>query len=267
MEGTITITKRAGATIHTYTAPETGLLVNTHLIELATQLIAVDAQFALPHAREVVAYASTLGKPITRLYVSHAHPDHYFGAEAFGAPVYALADVKSAIDAQGDATAAESRARFGEIVPARVTRPERIVEPGEETIDGVRLVFRQEEGTEAPVLLTIALPDQDVVITQDLVFNNVHLFIGGRTLDSWAAALREYRQLPYDAVLPGHGAPGDRRLYDQALEYLSVAGPALADTTSGDALKATLIERFPDYRARGVLDIQNHYLFPEPSAV
>jgi glyoxylase-like metal-dependent hydrolase (beta-lactamase superfamily II) len=267
MEGTITITQRAAATIHSYTAPEPGLLVNTHLIELPNQLLAVDAQFALAYAREAVAYAATLGKPITRLYVSHAHPDHYFGAEVFGAPVYALAEVKSAIDAQGDATAAESHARFGEIVPARATKPERIVEPGEETIDGVRLVFRQLEGTEAPVLLTIALPDQGVVITQDLAFNNVHLFIGGRTLESWAAALREYRQLPYDAVLPGHGAPGDRRLYDRALEYLAVAGPALAEATTGEALKATLIRRFPDYRGRALLDIQNQYLFPEPSAV
>jgi len=48
--------------------PENGLLVNTHLIELPSRLLAVDAQFGLPYAAEVVEYAKSLDKPISLLY-------------------------------------------------------------------------------------------------------------------------------------------------------------------------------------------------------
>ena len=83
MQGTVSLTDRGDVKIHTYTAPEDGLLVNTHLIELPSQLIAIDAQYGLPYAAEAVAYARSLGKPISRLYVSHEHPDHFFGAATF----------------------------------------------------------------------------------------------------------------------------------------------------------------------------------------
>lgn len=262
MLGTITITDRDGVKVHTYTAPEEGLLVNTHLIELPTQLIAVDAQYGLHYAREVVDYAQGLGKPIARLYVSHEHPDHFFGAGVFGAPVYALAEVNSAIDAQGDAMAAQNLAQYGDFVPAQATKPEHVVEPGEQTIDGVRLDFRKVARTEAAALLTIALPDQGVVITQDLVYNKVHLFVADRRFDTWAAVIEQHKQLPYDTILPGHGVPGGTELYDQVLDYLAAAKPAVEQATAGEQLKTTLTQRFPDHRGVSLLDIQNMYLFP-----
>lgn len=86
MHGTITVIDKGPVRIHRYTAPEDGLNVNTQLIETPSRIIAVDAQFALAYADEVVAYAKQLGKPIDRLVISHAHPDHYQGAARFGAP-------------------------------------------------------------------------------------------------------------------------------------------------------------------------------------
>ncbi|MGH3814586.1 MAG: DHA2 family efflux MFS transporter permease subunit [Pseudonocardiaceae bacterium] len=262
MQGTVTITDRAGVKVHTYTAPEQGLVVNTHLIELPTQLVAVDAQYGLPYAREVVDYAQGLGKPIARLYVTHEHPDHYFGASVFGAPIYALAEVKRAIEDQGDALAAQDHAQCGDFVPAQATKPGHVVKPGEQIVDGVRLDFRKIEGIEAAAVLTIALPDHGVVITQDLVYNKVHLFAAARRFDTWAAAIERYKQLPYDTVLPGHGAPGGRDLYDQVLDYLAAAKLAVEQATTGGQLKTTLTQRFRDYRGTFLLDIQNMILFP-----
>jgi hypothetical protein len=60
MQGSVSISDRGDVKIHTYTAPENGLLVNTHLIELPRQLLAVDAQYGLPYAAEVVEYAKSL---------------------------------------------------------------------------------------------------------------------------------------------------------------------------------------------------------------
>jgi hypothetical protein len=50
MSGKITTTANARLKVHTYTAPEDGWKVNSHLIEFATQLLVVDAQYTLTYA-------------------------------------------------------------------------------------------------------------------------------------------------------------------------------------------------------------------------
>jgi hypothetical protein len=58
-----TVTRNDVASIHTYIASEDGWLVNSHIIELPSQLFVVDAQYTLSNAREVVRHARDLGKP------------------------------------------------------------------------------------------------------------------------------------------------------------------------------------------------------------
>jgi len=141
MLGKMTVTQNDGVRVHTYTAPDDGWRVNTHLIELPTQVIAVDDQYTLRYAREVVDYISSLGKPPRRLYVTHYHPDHLLGAAAFTAPLHALAGVKAKIELVGDRVAAEEHAKLGDIIPQRAERPSRIVVPGMEVIEETRLNF------------------------------------------------------------------------------------------------------------------------------
>jgi glyoxylase-like metal-dependent hydrolase (beta-lactamase superfamily II) len=93
MQGKITVTQAGNLKVQTFTAPEKGWRVNSHVIELPSQLSVIDARYVIPFARGVVSYALQLQKPIARLYVSHYHPDHLLGAIAFSAPIYALAEV------------------------------------------------------------------------------------------------------------------------------------------------------------------------------
>jgi glyoxylase-like metal-dependent hydrolase (beta-lactamase superfamily II) len=82
MPGTWTTTRVSPWAIHTFTAPEDGWLVNSHIIELPSQLFVIDAQYTQPFAREVAGYAGRPERPLTRLYVTHYHPDHLLGAAA-----------------------------------------------------------------------------------------------------------------------------------------------------------------------------------------
>jgi glyoxylase-like metal-dependent hydrolase (beta-lactamase superfamily II) len=75
---------RTGATVHIYVAPPDGLFVTSHLVETEHELTVIDAQFRPEHAAEVKAYADSLNKPIARMIVTHAHPDHFVGAKTFG---------------------------------------------------------------------------------------------------------------------------------------------------------------------------------------
>jgi glyoxylase-like metal-dependent hydrolase (beta-lactamase superfamily II) len=262
--GEIALTRSGEICIHTYTAPEDGWCVNSHIVETATELVVVDAQYMLTYAQEVVAYAASLGKPITRLYVTHFHPDHVLGAAAFSSPIYALASVAAKIGAVGDRVAAEEHEKHGDVIPTRAERPDHIVSPGTAVIDGVRFEFLHLEHAETEDALMVGLPDHGVLITQDLIYDKVHVFIGEHAFESWAAALQGTQALNYDTLLPGHGSPGGPELYGAMLHYLDTARDALAKSSTGAELKSRLIAAFPNYRGRVLLDHQMRFLFPKP---
>src|SRR5262245_56323587 len=65
-----------------FTASEEGFLVNSTILTGDTNSGVVDGQFTLPDARNLVKEIKAAGKPLAWVYVTHAHPDHYFGLEA-----------------------------------------------------------------------------------------------------------------------------------------------------------------------------------------
>jgi glyoxylase-like metal-dependent hydrolase (beta-lactamase superfamily II) len=164
----------------------------------------------------------------------------------------------------GDRVAAEEHAKLGEIIPKRAERPSRIVAPGVEAIEGTRFEFLSLKHAETEDALMIGLPDQRILITQDLIYNGVHAFIDEQAFDSWGAALNRYRALPYDRILPGHGAPGGAELYGAMAHYLSVARAALIEASDPADLKRRLISAFPDFSGRALLDHEMRFLFPVP---
>ena len=101
MNGTLTVTRGDHVAIHTHTAAETGWRATSHVIELASQRILVDTPRLTAHTNEVLDHATELGKPITRAYISHAHPDHFACAGLIDAPAYAPASVARLINEAG----------------------------------------------------------------------------------------------------------------------------------------------------------------------
>jgi glyoxylase-like metal-dependent hydrolase (beta-lactamase superfamily II) len=261
MPGTWTITRAASTPIHTFTAPEEGWLVNSHIVEFPSQLFVVDAQYTLPFAREVDRYAVGLGKPLTRLYVSHYHPDHLLGAAVFDAPLFALESVAAKIGNVGDRVAREEHEKVGDDVPATARQPDRLIAEGAEVIDGIGLDYLRLRGAETENALIVAFPDAGAIIVQDLVYHRAHLFLGERGFDGWRSALKEYLSLPYDVVLPGHGAPGGKELYDGTIEYLDFAETALKQSATADEFKQRILARFPNYGCRKILDHELRFLF------
>jgi glyoxylase-like metal-dependent hydrolase (beta-lactamase superfamily II) len=269
MQGTVSLTRGKKLTIHTYTAPELGWRANTHIIELPNQLVLFDAQLTPTLAREVVAIATSLNKPITRLYISHAHPDHFAGATQIEAPTYALASVKALIDRSGDLRIE----RGYEYTPGHThaepitSRPiDHVVQAGEEVIDSVRFSFEPVEDAETTEQLAIGFPDERILIAPDVLYNGVHLFIGEHAFDAWEKAIAHLEARPYDIILPGHGLPGDRAIYDAQRAYLAVARQAFAQATGPEDLNRRLETAFPEFGGTAMQGLQNFYLFPEPAA-
>ena len=65
--------------IHTYTAGETGLFVNSYLVETTEGVVLVDANLLVSDVRALAARIAALHKPLLGAFVTHAHPDHFNG--------------------------------------------------------------------------------------------------------------------------------------------------------------------------------------------
>lgn len=263
MQGKLSITNGSSLRVHTYTAPEAGWYVNSHIVELSHELIVIDAQYTLSFADEVVSHAATLGKPISRLYLTHYHPDHILGAASFRSPIYALAEVAQKIDLVGDRVAREEHEKLGDVIPTRAERPAEIVSPGDEIIGGIRFQFMALLHAETENALMIGLPDEKILITQDLLYDRVHVFVGEKAFDSWNEALDRIVALPFDRYLPGHGEPGGKELFAAMKKYLIAAEREHSTASSGEAFKQSMIASFPDFRVQALLAHELRFLFPK----
>src|ERR1700730_4136043 len=75
--GAILVSQFGPVKIHSYLSPADGFQVNSQMIEGPTAVVIFDGQVLLPYADEVASYVQTLGKPIDRIILSHAHTDHW----------------------------------------------------------------------------------------------------------------------------------------------------------------------------------------------
>lgn len=255
MKGTVTVLNKGPVRIHSYMSPDNSFNVTTQIIETPARLIAVDAQFMLEYADEAIAYARGIGKPLDRVIITHAHPDHYTGAARFGAPIHALPVVRDQIIGLGD-----GKDLTGKVVPVAELTPSVEIAPGTEVIDGIPFVFEAVTGGEASDELVIKLPEQGVLIAQDLVYHDIHLFLGNNDIAGWHEAIDTLANGgAYDTILAGHGLPAGPEILSEIGAYLAAARELLGD--DGEAYKKAIVERFPAYRGQFVIDIANRYLF------
>jgi glyoxylase-like metal-dependent hydrolase (beta-lactamase superfamily II) len=258
------IAKQAGGVrIHTFISSfEDDNIANaTHIIESQNKLVLVDGQFLVPYARQFREYADSLGKPIERLYLSHRHPDHWFGlAAAFNdITIYALPETINFLKEHGE-DSRKDHWKLGDLVPDAIVVPQEAVQPGEETIDGVKYIFNKVTDTEIDFLLTIRLPEIGVYIPQDLIYSGTHLYLT-KYMKDWIQILQQMLLSDYELFMPGHGLPADKNEVARNIEYLSAARQAVGNGLVDEAFKEFMLQRYPERKCPGIFDIYLPRLF------
>jgi glyoxylase-like metal-dependent hydrolase (beta-lactamase superfamily II) len=253
--------------IHTFISAYTddNIANATHIIESPKKLVLIDGQFLTPYAMKFRAYANSIGKPIDRLYLSHRHPDHWFGLQtAFSdISVYALPETIKFLHEHGE-DSRKDHWKLGGLAPQGTFIPQYEVEPGDERIDGVHYLFSKVVNTEIDFLLAIRLPDLGVCIAQDLIYSGTHLYIT-KDMQHWIEVLEQMLLSDDELFLPGHGLPADKNEVARNIEYLAAAMQAVGNGLSNDAFKQYLIERYPERKCAGIFDIYIPRLFDNAS--
>jgi len=261
--GTVHIYEAPSVTIHTLVSGLDGVMTSTHIIEGQSQLVVVDTHLLREDAFALRAYADALGKPIERVVVTHGHPDHYFGLEAFeDVPTWGTAHTITHMQQRHRAHHRGHVERVGDAVTDEVRFPQRTLAEGETTIDGVRYVFEEMPNLEDVWQTVITLPDEGVLIVQDLAGSGTHLFLGGQRFERWAGRARHLAEdTSIEYVLIGHGPPGDRSVLTDTADYLDEAAVILAASPDADAWLASMQQRWPEYEGLLVLQVALQFLF------
>lgn len=250
--------------VHTYVNPQL-VQVSSHVIELKDSLLVVDAQLTYTFTKEVLAYAKALNKPIARVIITHAHPDHILGAYAYkDYPVFALAETIATIKTNGESYRQGFLKNFGEKDAApQMLIPEKELKEGQFSADGVEFLVRKFKENEMDVCAAIEIPAAAVFISGDLLYNHVHLYPGYNHLSDWKSTVQALKPLVQGKIiLPGHGYATDSRVLAETTAYLTKA-LAVAALPGMDVAgyKAEMVKAYPQYGGAALMDFGGAALF------
>lgn len=271
MKAEIVITERRGVRLHTFVSPAESWSVTSQILEGPHQLVVFDAQLLTSYAEELADYIVSLGKPVERIVISHAHPDHWAGlgvlvARLPGVPTYALAGVVATIRAHGATMRANLGRVFGDALGAGLVVPETALAPGLTTIDGVIHDFREVVDAEADLQLIALLPEQKMLLAFDLVFDErSHLFAFSPNYAHWIDILNA---LPRDieTVLSGHDAVLGPSAIDATRRYLATAADVYRQASSAEEYVLRLSTAFPERRFVERVSLSSFFLFARSNA-
>ncbi|MEO1701029.1 MAG: MBL fold metallo-hydrolase [Pseudomonadota bacterium] len=249
--GTVHSFATGGVKFHTYVSPAQAVNVTSHIVEFDDQLLLVDATFLPPTAAEVSGLIASTGKPVGMAVLSHEHPDHWSGADAFDGVKFAT------LPAIREAVAKEAAGGDGNGPTNVLEGPD--LDIGTMDMSGVPVEFRHYENTEASHIVVAVLPEQKVAIVQDLVYNGV-FFAPGVDRSNWIATLEGLRDDPaFDTLLVGHGLPTTRGELDNAIAYIKFMDQVMATAEGPDAAAEMIKDNYPGYGGEFLLSLMGEY--------
>jgi glyoxylase-like metal-dependent hydrolase (beta-lactamase superfamily II) len=269
--GAILVSQFGPVKIHSYLSPADGLQVNTQMIEGPNAVVIFDGQLLLPYADEVASYVKTIGKPVDRIILSHAHTDHWGGLQVLterfpDVRVFALDGLADQIRVGGPARLDRLRRIYGDKAAAKVTVPTETITEGLQRIDGITYDFKRFVDAESDLQLAALLPEQKVLMAFDLVFSpKQHAFTGGNHFDQWIIILETLKALQgYDTIIIGHDTPVDRSAIDSTITYVKRAKAIRSASANAKTYSESLKAAFPDLQLAGFVDLSAGYLYAAP---
>jgi glyoxylase-like metal-dependent hydrolase (beta-lactamase superfamily II) len=216
----------------------------------------VDAQLAKTNAERVLQEIKETKKPLSIIYITHEHADHFLGLEVFkeaypGVRIIANSTVVDRTDKVYQQKIDKWQKILGSGATSRVVAMEKF--------DGNFIAF---DGSQIEVLKHIQgdtdentmlwIPGQRTLIAGDVVVNNMHLYTAetdSKARGKWFTSLQEIRELRPSIVIPGHskvGAPLDANTaVDFTEKYLLAFEKELKRAKDPDNLINAMKERFP----------------------
>jgi glyoxylase-like metal-dependent hydrolase (beta-lactamase superfamily II) len=247
---------RRGFSIKVVTSLDDQFWTNSVIIEGTHEVMLVDAQLTKTNAERVLQEIKETKKPLSIIYITHEHADHFLGLEVFkeAYPRVRVIATPAVVD------------RIAKVYQEKIDKWKQLLGSGATShvvairpFDGTVITF---EGSRIEVLKNLQgdtdentmlwIPGQRILIAGDVLFNNMHVYTAetdSKARGKWLNSLNTIRDLKPSVVIPGHskvGAPLDASTaVEFTAKYLLVFEEELKKAKDPDSLINAMKENFP----------------------
>lgn len=236
---------------------ESGFEVASVIVFGKEEAILIDTQWTLSNAHRVIAEVLETGRTLKYIFLSHAHPDHYFGtghiAEAFPqAKVVALEDTADLVNEQF----------FGKIEHWEGVIGSHNIARKEVHVEVLKEPFLELEGKRLEIIPNVVgdlvyntmvwIPSIKTLYGSDVLFNQAHPFtceVTAQERKQWIEALNEIEKMGAEVIIPGHQKPSmpfDLSSVVFTRDYLLANDEELERTTDVAGFYYNMVQRFPE---------------------
>jgi glyoxylase-like metal-dependent hydrolase (beta-lactamase superfamily II) len=235
---------------------EDGFQVASVIVMGKKDAVLIDAQWTLSNAHRVIVELLETGKNLKTIYLTHAHPDHYFGAgtiaEAFPkARVVAIPSESTIINKQF----------FGKIEIWESTIGAHNICRKPVNVDALNENFIELEGHRLEIISKVMgdmrfntmvwIPSIKTLYASDVLFNQAHPFTCELTKgerEQWIKDIDSIEKYGAEIIIPGHQKPGmpfDKSSCEFTREYVVATEKVLAETNTAAEFYYKMNELFP----------------------
>jgi glyoxylase-like metal-dependent hydrolase (beta-lactamase superfamily II) len=242
--------------IKVFTSEDDQFWTNSVMIEGEHEVMLVDAQLTRTNAERVLREIKETDKPLSLIYITHEHADHFLGLEVF----------KEAYPSVRIIAASAVLPRIRNVYQEKIDKWKQLLSSDAAThvvpiepFDGDTITF---ESSRIEVLKHIQgdtdentmlwIPGQRILVGGDVVFNNMHVYTAetdSLARGKWLNSLNAIRALQPSVVIPGHSKNGAQLDASTAVgfteTYLRVFEEELNQAKDPDSLIEAMKERFP----------------------
>ncbi len=242
--------------IKVVTSSDDKFWVNSTIVEGPHEVMLVDAQLTKTNAEKVLNKIKATKKPLSTIYITHEHADHFLGLQVFKEAyprvrIIASSSVVDRINKIYQKKIDQWKDQFGSSATSETVAISKY-DDGFIRFDGstIEIVKGVQGDTDDANMLWI--PEQKMLVAGDVVFNEMHVYVAETDTNArkrWLDSLRRIRELSPALVVPGHGksgAPIDGTTAVNFTEkYLLVFEQELSKSKEPEDLVSAMKEKFP----------------------
>ena len=245
-----------GVSIKVFTSQDDQFWTNSVVIEGVHEVMLVDAQLTKTNAARVVQAIRETHKPLSVIYITHEHADHFLGLEVFRDAYPSVRIIAtSAVVGRINQVYQEKIDKWKQLLGSSATSHVVPIEPfdgGAVTFESSRIEILKHIQGDTGENTMLWIPGQRILIGGDVVFNNMHVYTAetdSRTRGKWLNTLNTIRALQPSMVVPGHSKSGARLDASTAVDftetYLRVFEEERNKAKDPDGLISAMKARFP----------------------
>lgn len=236
---------------------ENGFEVASVIVMGKKDAVLLDAQWTLSNAHRVITEILETGKNLTTIYLSHAHPDHYFGAgviaQAFPkAKVVAIPSEADMMNAQFFGKIEHWENIIGSQNVCRVSAKIESLKENCFELEGQKFEILTKVMGDMRYNTMVWMPSIKTLYASDVLFNQAHPFTCECTKEEraqWIADVDKIEKMGAEVIIPGHQKPGmqfDKSSLDFTREYIVATEEELVKTDSVGEFYYAMTNRFPE---------------------